>query len=243
MWNGPSAKIVVAELALTWALGAQPVPAQQAFGPVNLVKIMPTPFASQAGQAAGPAASAQRSAGAAVAPITIGLSTAGQGQRSLSDRLVSSRLYLPGRMILGKPAQFTIKGRPGAQVALAMADRNSGARPILGHQLRLGPDRKVVSVGRIPESGVLTLVIDTPIQGDLIGQNWFFEAALWTGSDFSDLELAVPVTSEGQEGIENGVVVSAEAEQNRGLKFVADPAVPLYQRPETVASPLGSGRL
>ncbi|HEY9868276.1 MAG TPA: hypothetical protein V6D08_03860 [Candidatus Obscuribacterales bacterium] len=237
----PARHILKAVLPALMVLLAQPVPAQELIGPVNLLKTMPTPFGPPPQTGAG---ATGEHAGAEVRPISIASGGgAPHGPRRLADRLLAPRLYMPGRMVLGKPAEFTVKGRPGCHVALAMADKNSGAKPIYGHRLRLGPDRKVVAVGTIPESGVLSLAVDTPIQGDLIGQHWFFEAAIWSRSDFSDLELAVPVTSEGQEETENGVLVSAENEQKRGLKFVADPAVPLQQRPGSVVTPLDSGRL
>ncbi len=239
------ATILVALLPVIVAAGAQQAFAQDVFGPENLLRTMPTPFGgpAQPGTDADSSSRLGLRTALSVTPITIGSQPLKLRPRSLANRLVTSRLYLPGRMILGKPAEFTIKGRPGSQVALAMADKNSGAKPIHGRSLKLGSDRKIVSVGRIPDSGVLTLTVDTPIQGDLIGQHWFFEAAVWARPDFSDVELAVPVTSEGQEGIENGVMVSAESQPKRGLKFVADPAIPLQQRQNSVASPLDSGRL
>ncbi len=161
--------------------------------------------------------------------------------RSLSDRLVQSKLYLPGRMVIGKTAEFTIKGRPGYWAALAMADKSSGAKPVFGHAVRLGADRKLVSVGQIPEGGILQLVIETPIEGDLIGQPLFFEAALWSSPDFTDLEIASPVTSEGQIGVKNGVLVAAENEQKKGLKFVPETTMP-SQHVTNPAYGVGSGR-
>jgi len=235
--------------------------AEETYGPVNLVKTMPTPFSapSAAADSAAPSASGRLvpgtglklSLGQATSPAGAGSASTSSAthsllsrlpHRSLSDRLVSSRLYLPGRMILGKPAEFTIKGKPGSSVALAMADKDAGAKPIYEHRIRLGADRKVVSVGKIPDSGVIELVIETPIQGDLVGQYLFFEAALWTQPDFSDLEIAAPVTSEGQVGIQNGVLIAAEAEQKRGLRFVPDSAVPLLQRDLPSGHTLDSGR-
>lgn len=144
-------------------------------------------------------------------------------------------------MVLGRPAEFTIKGRPGYHVALAMADKDSGAKPIYGHSLRLGPDRKLVSMGDIPSEGILQLVIETPIEGDLIGQNLFFEAAIWRRPDYSDLEIATPVNSEGQIGAKNGVLVSAEPEQKRGVRFVPDTTMPTQKILESSFG-VGSGR-
>lgn len=121
-------------------------------------------------------------------------------------------------------------------------DKNKGAKPIYGHQLHLGSDRKLVSLGQIPEGGVLSLVIDTPIQGDLIGAQLYFEAALWTKSDFSDVELAAPVPSETTGAVSdymNGVLVAAEAPKKKGIRFVPDGMVPMQL---TRTQGLDSGR-
>jgi hypothetical protein len=137
-------------------------------------------------------------------------------------RLVPSQLFLPGRMILGKMAEFTIKGKPGSWAALAMADKDTGAKPILGHKIRLGPDRKVVAAGQIPESGLLSLDIGTPIEGDLIGEHLYFEAALWSKPDMSDLEIAAVVPSESQPDALNGVQIAADTsdKKKRGIRIV-----------------------
>jgi hypothetical protein len=195
--------------------------ADEVFGPTNLLKTMATPFGA-------PRASGDES--------TAGLEkfTLQTGGRSLMNRLLPPRLYLPGRMVIGSTAEFIVKGRPGAWVALAMADKDSGAKPIYGHQIKLGPDRKVVSINQIPEGGVVSLVIDTPIQGDLIGQYWFFEAAVWSKPDFSDIEIATPVASEAQPGLAgherlNGVLVAAEPTKKKWVRFAPEGAVPLQQ--------------
>ena len=241
----------------------------EVYGPINLLKTMPTPFGPPTAsppedewrQLSGRKTTNQSDNPHNRLPIVneitlprslpthpfksiaVGSGSHSLSSRSLKERLVTSRLYLPGRMILGKPAEFTIKGRPGCHVAVAVADKNTGAKSIYGHNLSLGADRKVIAVGQIPPSGVLTMSIETPIQGDLIGQYLFFEAALWTESDFSDLELATPVTSEGQEGIHNGVQIKNESEQKKGFKFVPDAAIPLQQRERPAGSTLDSGRL
>lgn len=193
----------------------------EVFGPTNLLKTMATPFG------------APRSADDSSAD-ELGKFTLQTGGRSLMNRLLPPRLYLPGRMVIGSTAEFIVKGRPGAWVALAMADKDAGAKPIYGHQIKLGADRKVVSVNQIPEGGVVSLVIDTPIQGDLIGQCWFFEAAVWSKPDFSDLEIATPVASEAQPGASandrpNGVLVGAEPVKKKWVRFAPEGAVPLQQ--------------
>ncbi len=225
----------------------------EVFGPPNLLKTFGTPFG------------APQDSSTQAGDTKVQLSqTNGPAVRSLSSRLLSPRLYLPGRMVIGRTAEFIIKGRPGYWAALSMADRNAGARPIYGHELRLGPDRKLVSLGQIPDSGVLSLVIDTPIQGDLIGQCWYFEAAIWSRPDFADMELATPVPSDSQaltvsgsqspaapgsqksaasasgEDKVNGVIVSAQPEHKRGIRIVPDAAVQI--QPIQGAASLDSGR-
>lgn len=206
--------------------------ASEICGPVNLLKTMPTPFGpprrpgTENGASKGPGQ-----------PISIKRT---RSRRSLRDRLMQSRLYLPGRMVLGQPAEFTVMGKPGSKVALAMADRDQGARPICGRTIRLGPDRRVVSLGTIPESGVLKLFVETPIQGDLIGQNWYFEAAIWRQPDFSDVQIATTVPSTGQKAEFNGVLVSKGNEKKkRGFKFTTTPSSTFYE-PESFG--LSKGR-
>jgi hypothetical protein len=209
--------------------------ADEVFGPPNLLKTMPTPFSTSAD-----AVSTASSGG------TLTLQSGGTGGRSLlSRRLIPCRVYLPGRVVIGKQAEFVVKGRAGNYAAVAMADKNSGAKQILGRDLRLGSDRKLVTLGTIPESGVLSLLVDIPIQGDLVGQHLYFETAVWSRPDFSDLEIATPVKSEiGDDDKEhvNGVIVTAEADQKRGVRFVPDSAVPLHQRVKAGSSSLDSGR-
>lgn len=152
---------------------------------------------------------------------------------SLASKLVSARVYLPSKMIIGKASEFVIKGRAGSHVAIAMADKDSGAKPLLGHQLRLGPDRKLVAAGTIPDLGVLTLIVDMPVQGDLIGLPVFFETTVWQKPDYSDMQIAQPVKSETVAELAdkaNAVIVAADHAQKRGLRFVPDSAVPLHQR-------------
>ncbi len=137
-------RICLSLLAATlfFAAGLQ---ADEIYGPVNLLKTMPTPFAaaisrSDTGQSRSGQVGALRLRSPASPPLSLSRNRQ-LGHRSLSERLVTARLYLPGRMVLGKPAEFIIKGKPGSHVALAMADRDGGAKPINGHPVHLGPDR------------------------------------------------------------------------------------------------------
>jgi hypothetical protein len=184
----------------------------------------------------------------ATAPMTLPANSMRRtlGGRSLSDRLLAPRLYLPGRLIMGHPAEFTIKGRPGHWAALAMADRDSGAKPIGGHTVRLGPDRKVVALGKIPASGVLALKMYSPVAGDLVGQSLYFEAAIWAEGDLSRVEFAQTVTSEGgtntSSSATNAVMVASEGDRKRGVRIVPDSAVPMFQRANTGNVTLDSGK-
>jgi hypothetical protein len=148
-------------------------------------------------------------------------------RQSLRDRLFASKVYMPGRMVIGRPAEFTVRGRPGYWAALAMADKDKGAKPIYGHNLRLGPDRKVMALGKIPASGVLALKIFTPVEGDLVGGNLYFEAAVWPENKPAELELAQPLSSETQAAsTANSVAISGQGERKHGVKFVPDNTSP-----------------
>ena len=208
------ASIVV--LIIACLLQVRGAVAEEIYGPVNLLKTTPTPFGAPE------ALPGSDDSTIRVTPVSQSLVA-----RSLSARLLGARIYLPGRMVLGQPAEFIVKGRPGFWVAIAMADKNSGAKPVFGHDLHLGPDRQLVTLGQIPEGGVLSLSIETPIQGDLIGQCLYFETAVWSQPDFSDMELAQPVPSESSQitpnnNQHNGVLVAGEAEHKRGMKIVPD---------------------
>lgn len=209
-------------------------------GPPNLLKTMKTPFSGQAPEPELDAGNglASITLRPTLSPISIG---AGKGRKlSLTSKLVPPRLYLPERMVLGQPAKFTIKGPPGDKVAMAMADSDSGARDIGGHKVRLGADRKLVAVGEIPQSGVFEFYIGTPIEGDLIGQYLYFEAAVWKKNDVDEAQFAQTVAVTGPEGPANGVMVSPHTVEKRGVNFVPDSAVPLTQRQNTQS--LGSGQ-
>lgn len=212
----------------------------QSYGPPNLFKIMPTPFSS--GEASfdpdsyfkddDEAGGDETSEGPFKSPFAGSHHIRGSlNQRlNIKQKLVASRLFLPGGMQLGQPAEFTVQGKPNSYVALAMADKDSGAKAIYGQELHLGPDRKVIAIGKIPESGVLKFTIETPVQGDLIGLYLYFEAAIWKAKDFSDLELAKPENSLVNKGPANGVLITAEAEKKKGVKFVPAPSTPFYNK-------------
>ena len=212
---------LVFSLLLPWATPASAD--DEVFGPPNMLKTVPTPFST------GPRSTASQNEDPITEPISISGRRTLASRLKLTDRLVPPRVFLPGRMILGRSEEFIVKGKPGAWAALAMADKNSGAKAIAGHNIRLGPDRKLVSLVRIGESGIGQMFIETPVQGDMIGQNFYFEAVIWSKDDFSDAEVAQTVSPEQTVGADNGVLVAAEAEVKKGLKFGTTTALPPSQ--------------
>jgi len=200
---------VVLGIFLTVAVGASGsaimADEEAVYGPVNLLKTIPNPFSS------GLHGSGETDAVEELGMIELSASGR-QPRRSLRERLNGPRLFLPDRMLLGKSSEFIVKGPPGSFMSIAMADKNKGAKPIVGHALRLGPDRKVVAVGKIPETGVVSVFVEAPIQGDLVGNSLYFEAAVWAKPDFSDLTLCSCVTPLHTGSDQNGVIVLEEVD-------------------------------
>jgi hypothetical protein len=183
-------------------------------GPVDLLRTMPTPFGSASTEGKKKTQTVEDDA-----PIGIKHSESSLSRR-LSDRVMGPRLYLPGSMVLGSVAQFTIKGKPGKWVALAMADKNAGAKPVMGHDLRLGPDRRLVAITQIPETGIGQLLVETPIEGDLVGGHLYFEAALWSEKDMSDVEFAQTIACD--KGNDNSVPIGGQSDPRRGIRIIPD---------------------
>lgn len=172
---------------------------------------------------------------------TISLSSASASSTPLLRKLVPARVYLPERMTIGQSVKFVVKGKSGSKVAIAMADSNSGSKPVMGKNLRLGSDRKVVAVGKIPDSGVLEVYIGTPIAGDLIGSKLYFEAAVWQKENMSDTQIAETIGPTSESGNDNGVIIAGETLKKRGVRFIPDTAIPLGQR-RTQGTSLSSGQ-
>jgi hypothetical protein len=190
---------------------------EESFGPTNLLQTLKTPFGSASSQEKERSEAGELS----LEPIAIDQSSLAS-RLGIKGRLNAPSLFLPDRLVLGKSSDFSVKGPPGAYVAIAMADKNSGAKPIYGQKLRLGPDRKVVAVGQIPPTGVLILSIETPIQGDMVDSSFFFEAAVWAKPDFSDLQMAHTVAVQKNGADENGAIVSEEVEHKKDHLFMLD---------------------
>lgn len=204
--------------------------ANEEFGPPNLLKTMKTPFGAGGSVSAEDEDSQKGKGDTLLMPISLGKSTPSLKVIEFKKKSSSTIMCLPERMTIGHTAKFTVKGKPGSFVAIAMADRDSGARPLLGNPIRLGADRKVVSVGSIGENGLAEIYIATPIEGDMIGQYLFFEAAVWSKPDMSDTQIAQTLAFDKERGNGNGVMVADEAkEKKHGIKFGATSGVPMYQ--------------
>lgn len=215
-------------LSLT-GFAAQAQEKREEFGPPNLLK-MKTPFGIGGSGSAEEDDSANAKSDPLFTPISLGKSSPSLKLIEFKKKSSSTMMCLPERMTIGHTAKFTVKGKPGSNVAIAMADRDSGAKPLLGNPIRLGPDRKVVSVGSIGENGLAELYIATPIEGDMIGQYLFFEAAVWSKADMSDTQIAQTMAFDKERGNGNGVMVADEAkEKKHGIKFGATSGVPMYQ--------------
>ena len=74
----------------------------------------------------------------------------------------------------------------------------------------------------------------------MVGQNLYFEAAIWSKPDFSDIEFATPVRYEGQgKDNDNGVLIAAEGDTKKGIKIVPNTA-PLSPLLNSSGSSLGN---
>jgi hypothetical protein len=221
-----AAALLITVLSLSFACCSMPANSDQV-GPVDLLKTMPTPF--------GTAGKEEKKSQIVDENEPIGISHSENSlSRRLSDRVMGPRLYLPGSMVLGAVAEFTIKGKPGKWVALAMADKNAGCKPVMGHTLRLGPDRRLVAIAQIPESGVGRLLVETPIEGDLVGEKLYFEAAIWSDKEMNDVEFAQTIACDNAK--DNGVPISGQTDPKRGIRIVPDTRPMMIKRNDGLSS-------
>jgi hypothetical protein len=181
----------------------------EVFGPENMLK-MPTPFTT------GSAGTDSDSTGGSESFAPIGFSNSLISKRNLlSERFHGPKLFLPPRLVLGECSEFIVQGPPGFYVAIAMADKDSGAKPVCGHELKLGSDRKLVGVNKISDQGIASIFVEAPIQGDLVGSSLYFEAVVWSKADFSDMQLASTVSPQKETSGENGVIVCEQPNEKK----------------------------
>jgi len=218
-------------MSLAWSFLSSAALAAEEFGPPNLLRTLKTPFGlAGSGQDDDGEANAKIKGDPLFQPISLGKAPPSRVAIEFKKKSSSNIMCLPERITIGHSAKFTVRGKPGSYVAIAMADRDSGAKPLLGNPIRLGPDRKVMTVGTIGENGLAELYITAPIEGDMIGQYLFFEAAVWSKPDLSDAQIAQTMAFDTEHGSGNGVMVGDEAkEKKHGIKFGATSGVPMYQ--------------
>jgi hypothetical protein len=201
---------------------------QTTYGPENLLKTVITPFTTAVSNERPSYYSSDNESD--LKPIGISSKSSSLNINSLEERFHGPKLYLPARMALGECAEFVVKGSPGAYAAIAMSESNKGAKPIFGHKLRLGADRKLVTFGIIPETGVLSLFVETPIQGDLVDTSLYFEGVIWSKPDFSDLQMASTVLTSQDSPEENSVLVAGQQEVKKQRAVVFDVSKPMSIR-------------
>jgi hypothetical protein len=197
------------------------------YGPENLLKTLRTPFTTTVSNEAENYYSSDDAIG--LTPIAISSKNSSLNKNSLEERFHGPKLFLPSRMVLGECSEFIVKGNPGSYAAIAMSESNKGAKPLFGHKLRLGADRKLVSLGIIPETGVLSLFVEAPIQGDLVDASLYFEGVIWSKPDFSDLQMSSTILTTQDGAAENGVVIAGQpGKKPRAIVF--DVSKPISNR-------------
>lgn len=213
-----------------WSLFSSQAIQAEEYGPPNLLRTLKTPFGMASNIEEESETNSNVKGDPLLQPISLGKAKPSRVAIEFKKKSSSNIMCLPERITIGHSAKFTVKGKPGSYVAIAMADRDSGAKPLLGNPIRLGPDRKVMTVGTIGENGLAELYITAPIEGDMIGQYLYFEAAVWSKPDMSDAQIAQTLAFDKEHGSGNGVMVGDEAkEKKHGIKFGATSGVPMYQ--------------
>ncbi len=197
-------------------------------GPENLLKTMPTPFTTAVSRESQNYFSSDNAIG--LMPIEISSKPNSSSRNSLQARFHGPKLYLPSRMVLGECSEFIVKGNPGYYAAVAMSENNKGAIPIFGHKLRLGADCKLVALGTIPETGILSVFVEAPIQGDLVDTSLYFEGVIWSKADFSDLQMASTVLTSQDGHDENGVIMAGQKDEKKQRAVVFDVSKPMSNR-------------
>lgn len=135
----------------------------------------------------------------------------------------TSRVYLPSRLVIGQDNIFIIKGKPGKKVSLAISSSNRGANPLFGKKLRLGETEQTLEAN-IPATGILELVYKLPNDTSLVNRTKYFEVALWSKDDFSDLEIAKTISPAAKETLNNGLVISLPPSSGKAPSFA--PVIP-----------------
>lgn len=132
-------------------------------------------------------------------------------------------VYLPSKLIIGEGGTFVVKGTPGAHVSLAVSNSNRGANPLMGNKLRLGETETTIEAVVSP-TGAVEIQYPLPDDPSLISKVKFFEVAVWTKEDFSDLVIAKTISPAGKQTLHNGIVITTPPEVKKAPAF--SPVIP-----------------
>lgn len=150
----------------------------------------------------------------------ITLTASSKQSLNVSDR---ASVFLPSKLVIGEGGTFVVKGTPGAKVSLAVSNSNRGANPLMGHKLRLGETETTIEAVISP-TGAVEINYPVPDDQALISKIKFFEVAIWTKDDFSDLTIARTISPAGKETLNNGIVITTPPEKNSRPTF--SPLIP-----------------
>lgn len=126
-----------------------------------------------------------------------------------------AEIYKPSKLLLGGETKFIVKGEPGSKVLLLFSEQNEGAEPFGGLNLRIG-SVAAKEQGIIDEKGIAELLFSLDGDKASIGKKLYFEAIIWTKDDFSDAQKAKIIEINGQQTLNNALVI-APSPKDKGL--------------------------
>lgn len=136
-------------------------------------------------------------------------------QLNVSDK---PSVYFPSKLIIGQENIFTVKGKPGCKVSLAVSDSNRGAKPLMGKTLRLGETEQTLEAV-IPATGAVEVKYTLPEDPALVNRVKYIEVAIWSNEDFSDMEIATTISPTGRETRNNGISITLPPESGKRPSF------------------------
>lgn len=118
-----------------------------------------------------------------------------------------AEVYKPSKLLLGGETKFIVKGEPGSKVLLLFSETNNGGEPFGEIKLRIG-SVAAKEQGMIDEKGIAELLFSLDGDKTSIGKKLYFEAIIWTKEDFSDAQKARIIEINGQETLNNALVIA-----------------------------------
>jgi len=126
-----------------------------------------------------------------------------------------AEVYKPSKLLLGGETKFIVKGEPGSKVLILFSEKNEGAEPFGGVNLRIG-SVAAKEQGVIDEKGIAEVLFSLDGEKAAIGKKLYFEAIIWTKDDFSDVQKARIIEINGQATLNNALVI-VPAQKDKGL--------------------------